>query len=56
MEKFLNKTVHIIACLGGLDGAGYSFSGVLTSYDDEFVCLDNSVYVTRKFILAIKVR
>jgi len=56
MEKFLNKTVQITACLGGIDGSGYGFKGVLTAYDDEYVCLDNSIYITRKFILAIRVK
>ena len=56
MEKFLNKTVQITACLGGMDGSGCGFKGVLTSYDDEYVCLDNSIYITRKFILSIRVK
>ena len=56
MEKFLNKTVHINTCLGGIDGSGSFYKGVLTSYDDEYVCLDNNLYIVKKFIMAIKVK
>lgn len=54
MEKFLNKTVLITTCLGGYNGAGSGYKGLLTSYDDEYVCLDNNVYIVRKFIMTIK--
>lgn len=56
MEKFLNKTVVITMCLGGLSGTGCSYKGILTSYDDEYVCLDNNLYIVRKFIMAIKIK
>ena len=56
MEKFLNKKVIIRACLGGIEGSGYALKGILTSYDDEYVCLDNTIYFVRKFILAIEIK
>ena len=56
MEKFLNKRIHISTCLGGYNGGAAGYKGVLTSYDDEFVCLDNSVYIVRKFIMSIIIK
>ena len=53
MEKFLNQKVVIKACLGGVEGSGSVFKGTVTSYDDEFVCLDNTTFIVRKYILAI---
>ena len=50
MERFMNKKVVITTAMG----ANIMFAGIITSYDDEYVCLDNSVYIVRKFILAIK--
>lgn len=56
MEKFLNKKVVIEACLGGMEGSGSVFKGTVTSYDDEFVCLDNNTFIVRKYILAIVIK
>ena len=56
MERFLNKTVVIIACLGGMRGSGNGYKGVVTSYDDEYVCLDNKKYIVRKFIMSIEIK
>lgn len=56
MEKFLNKKVLIETCLGGIDGSGMMYKGVVTSYDEEYICLDESLYVVRKYILSIKVK
>lgn len=56
MERFLNQKVQIRACLGGIDGSGDWYKGVMTSCDDEFVCLDNNIYIVRRFILSIIVK
>lgn len=56
MENFLNKHVIVTACLGGINGSGCGFKGVVTSYDDEFLCLDNETYISRKLILAIRLK
>ena len=56
MENFLNKAVIINTCLGGLYGSGSAYKGVLTSYDNEYVCLDNNAYIVRKFIMTIKIK
>ena len=55
MEKFLNKKIYIKTTLGGGSGAGTFYRGVMTSFDDEYVCLDNKIYIVRKFILSIQV-
>ena len=52
-NTFLNQKVVIKACLGGIEGSGSVFKGTVTSYDDEFVCLDNTTFIVRKYILAI---
>lgn len=56
MEKFLNKTVIIETCLGGIDGSGMMYKGKITSFDDEYVCLNDELYIVRKYILSIKVK
>ena len=56
MEKFLNKNVIIHTCLGGVSGSGCTFKGILTSYDDEYVCLNNNIFIVKKFIIAIEVK
>lgn len=52
MEKFLNKKVVITTTMGDLR----MFVGTVSSYDDEYVCLDNNLYVVRKFICAIQIK
>lgn len=52
MEKFLNQKVAITTAMG----TNRMFIGKLTSFDDEYICLDNNLYIVRKFILAIKIR
>ena len=57
MEKFLNKKVEIRTCLGSIySSVGVEYNGTVTSFDDEYVCLDNNLYVVRKYILSIKVK
>ena len=56
MEKFLNKNVIVEAILGGIEGSGRPFQGTVTSYDDEFVCLDNNTFIVKKYILAITIK
>ena len=56
MERFLNQKVQIVACLGGIDGSGAWYKGVVTAIDDEFVCLDDKIYIVKKFILAIAIK
>lgn len=56
MEKFLNKKVGITTCMGGAYGAAEYFKGVLTSFDDDFVCINGKTFICRKFILAIDIK
>lgn len=56
MEKFLNKAVIICTCLGGVYGSGSVYKGIVTSYDDDFICLDNNTYIDRRFIMTIKIK
>lgn len=56
MEKFLNKKVGITTCMGGTYGAGEYYKGIVTSFDDEFVCLNGKTYIYRKYILSIDIR
>ncbi len=56
MDKFLNKKVIIRTCLGGVEGSGCGFKGTVTSYDAEFVCLDNNKFIVRKYIIAIELK
>jgi len=56
MENFLYKTVSIRTFLGGTGGLSRDYTGLLTSYDDEFVCLDNTVYIATKFIMIITLK
>ncbi len=53
MEKFLNKKVIIIYFTGNL---GAQYKGVVTSLDDEFICLDENMFIARKFIISIIVK
>lgn len=55
MERFLNRKVIITTCMGSIDGMGSSYKGIITSVDDEFVCLDNNFFVVRKFVMSVKV-
>jgi len=34
----------------------YQYKGVVTGVSDEFIILDNNIYVARKYILAIEVK
>jgi hypothetical protein len=46
MEKFLNKRVTII----GAFNHSLPDKGVVTSIDEEFVCLDETKFIARKNI------
>ncbi len=52
MEKFLNKKVIISTTMGD----SRMFTGIMTSYDDDYVCLNNNIHIVRKFILAIQIK
>ncbi|MBP3707307.1 MAG: hypothetical protein J6J36_01700 [Clostridia bacterium] len=56
MEKFLNKKVSVITCMGGTYGAADFYKGVFTSYDDNFICLNNKTYIAIKYIMTIDVK
>lgn len=51
MEKFLNKRVTIF----GAFTHGLPDKGVVTSIDEEFVCLDKTKFIARKYIYMIKI-
>ena len=55
MEKFLNKKVYIRTILGGIDGSGKVYDGILTSFDEDYVYLDNNLCIVKKYILSITI-
>lgn len=55
MEKFLNKKVIIIYFTGEYSYRS-QYKGVVTSLDDEFICLDEKIFIARKFIISIVVK
>ncbi len=55
MEKFLNKKVIIIYFIGEYSYRS-QYKGVVTSLDDEFICLDEKIFIARKFIISIMVK
>ncbi len=56
MKKFIGRKVYIRTCLGGMEGSSGLFKGVVTSVDDEFLCLDDKVYVVIKYIMSVEVK
>ena len=58
LEKLLNKNVKVWSVLAntvnGVRGTWKGQVGVLTSYDDEFIVLDNAYILSRKFIYRIE--
>ncbi len=52
----MNQNVTIHTAFGSMKGSGTIYKGVVTDYDDEFVCLDNKTYIVRKFIMTIKLK
>ena len=59
LENLLNKRIKVWSALattvGGVRGTWSGQVGVLTSFDDEFIVLDNSCCLGRKFILRIEI-
>ena len=56
MDKFLNQKVTIVTFMTGPSGYLSEFKGTFTSYDDEYVCLDNNIFIVRKYIIAIAIK
>jgi len=56
MEQFLNKEVTILTCLGGVDGSSNWYKGIVTSVDDEFVCVNDKQYIVKKYILSVTLK
>ena len=58
LESLLNKKVKVWSVLAntvnGVRGTWKGQVGVLTSYDDEFIVLDDSFCLSRKFIYRIE--
>ena len=58
LEKLLNKKIKVWCVLsttvGGVRGTWKRQTGVLTAIDDEFIVLDNSVILNRKFIYRVE--
>ena len=50
MEKLLSKKVIIFV----RDSIPYR--GFVTSIDDEFICLNEKVYIMRKYIISITIK
>ena len=55
MDIFLNQKVEIYTCFGGVDGSYSYYKGIVTSFNEEYLCLDNNKYVARKYIMMIKI-
>ncbi len=58
LDNLLNKNVKVWSVLAntvnGIRGTWKGQVGVLTSFDDEFIVLDNTVILSRKFIYRIE--
>lgn len=58
LKSLLNKKVKVWSVLAstvsGVRGTYKGQVGVLTSYDDEFIVLDNAYCLSRKFIYRIE--
>lgn len=56
MEKFLSKKVIVLTIVGDIHGMSQSYKGIFTSFDDEFICLDEKIYIARKYIASITIK
>lgn len=56
MQRFLSKKVIVLTIMGDAYGISKTYKGVMTSFDDDFVCLDEKVYIVRKYILSITIK
>lgn len=56
MENLLNKKVIISSIMGEVHGLSTEYKGTVTYIDDEFICLDDNIYVAKKYILSIIVK
>ena len=58
LDNLLNKNVKVWSVLAktvnGVRGTWKGQVGVLTSFDDEFIVLDNTIILSRKFIYRIE--
>jgi len=58
LDNLLNKNVKVWSVLAntvnGVHGTWKGQVGVLTSFDDEFIVLDNTIMLSRKFIYRIE--
>lgn len=58
LKSLLNKKIKVWSVLAttinGVRGTVKGQTGVLTSYDDEFIVLDNIYILSRKFIYRIE--
>lgn len=56
MEKFLSKKIIVLTIVGDVYGMSKSYKGIVTSFDDEFICLDEKIYIARKYIESITIK
>ncbi|MBR4270930.1 MAG: hypothetical protein IKQ31_04605 [Clostridia bacterium] len=58
LEKLINRKVKVwnvlATTVGGVHGTWKGQVGILTSFDDEFIVLDNDCFLSRKFIFRIE--
>jgi hypothetical protein len=58
LDNLLNKKIKVWSVLAdtvnGVRGTWKGQVGVLTSFDDEFIVIDNSIVLSRKFIYRIE--
>lgn len=56
IEKFLSKKIIVLTIVGDVYGMSKSYKGIVTSFDDEFICLDEKIYIARKYIASITIK
>lgn len=56
IEKFLSKKIIVLTIVGDAYGMSKSYKGIVTSFDDEFICLDEKIYIARKYIASIIIK
>lgn len=58
LDNLLNKKIKVWSVLAdtvnGVRGTWKGQVGVLTSFDDEFIVIDDSIFLSRKFIYRIE--
>lgn len=59
LETLVGKRVKVLIAFAKLSGIRHASSteemtGILTAFDDSFIILDNSFYISRTYLITIK--